>query len=72
MIEQSSIVDNIGFTEDSALMNIIENDSLLFADKVEKKSHFGWSNHRILAITNYAIYNIDGGKKCKKWKLDLK
>ena len=67
---EDSTIDEIGFSEDSALMSLIERDRLLLADKVEKWSgHFNTYNKRIFVITNNAIYHIEGKQIKQKFEI---
>ena len=47
------------FSADSTLMQLIGGDILVYAAKVKKINMFGWSQERMLIITNNTIYNIN-------------
>jgi hypothetical protein len=53
-----ALVDYIAFAQDRELMNLIGNDTLVFASKVKKTNMFEWTQERTLAITNNGMYNI--------------
>jgi hypothetical protein len=46
-------------------MALINGDTLLYASMVKKINMYGWSQERMIAITNRAIYNIHK-KKIKR------
>ena len=57
--------DYINFSADSALMQLIGGDTLVYAALVKKINQFEWSQERMVAITNNAIFNIHK-KKIKR------
>ena len=57
--------DYINFSADSALMQLIGGDTLVYASMVKKINMFEWSQERMIAITNNAIINIHK-KKIKR------
>jgi len=57
--------DYINFSADSALMQLIGGDTLVYASMVKKINQFEWSQERMIAITNNAIFNIHK-KKIKR------
>jgi len=46
-------------------MALISGDTLIYASMVKKINMYGWSQERMVAITNRAIYNIHK-KKIKR------
>ena len=50
--------DYVNFSGDQALMQLIGSDQLVYAAMVKKINMFGWSQERMLAITDNCIYNI--------------
>lgn len=44
--------------QDPALVNLLNGEQLLFADKIKKTNMYDWTQERTLVITNKAIYNV--------------
>ena len=57
--------DYVNFSADSAHMQPIGGDTLVYAALVKKINQFEWSQERMIAITNNAIINIHK-KKIKR------
>ena len=50
--------DYVDFSADSALMQLIGGGTLVYAALVKKINQFEWSQERMIAITNNAIFKI--------------
>jgi hypothetical protein len=57
--------DYINFGADQVLMQLIGGDTLIYACMLKKINQFEWSQERMMAITNNAIFNIHK-KKIKR------
>lgn len=64
------VKDYIGFQQDAALMKLISNERLFFADKIKKTNMYEWTQERTLVITDENIYNIH--KKEIKRQIQIK
>lgn len=52
------VSDYIAFQNDASLMQLINGERLLFADKIKKTNMFEWTQERTFVITHLGIYNI--------------
>ena len=58
-----AVKDYVNFKQDAALMGLIGHDTLVYACMIKKTNMFEWSQERMLAITNNAVYNIHKKKQ---------
>jgi serum/glucocorticoid-regulated kinase 2 len=54
---------------DKSILEIIKDEQILFTDKVTKTNRFGFSQERIIMVTNKAIYNLK--KKSLKRRIEI-
>ena len=62
--------DQIGFAADLDLMQLINDDILLYANTVKKANKYGLLQARTIAITDKAIYNIHKKRLKSTIKMD--
>lgn len=60
-----ALKDYINFASDKTLLALLGSDTLVYASMIKKTNMFEWTQERMLAITNNAIYNIHK-KKIKR------
>jgi serum/glucocorticoid-regulated kinase 2 len=60
--------DYLKFVEDSSIPPLINNEKILFSDKIYKVNKWGFSQERNLVITEKAVYNFK--KKTMKRRID--
>ena len=69
MEKNNNEYDYLNYSNLSEIKNIINDEILLFSDKILKINRFGFNQERIIIITNCGIYNIK--KKELKRKIPL-
>ena len=50
--------DYLNFSSLKEIKSITKNETILFSDKLIKINRYGWSQERIIIITEYGIYNL--------------
>ena len=63
--------DYIKYGQDSTLMHLIQGETLLWADKVQKINMFGWNQTRMLILTDQALYNVHSKKVKRRIGLNI-
>lgn len=54
----NDINDLLNFRDDKCIKSIINDEALLFSDKITKINEYGKSQERNILITSKAIYNL--------------
>ena len=57
-MEDYTAKDHLNFRNDKFIKDLIGNEELLLSDKIIKINDYGFSQERIILITNRAIYNL--------------
>ena len=60
--------DILNWSKDKDILNIIQNETLYYSNKIQKINHYNISQERFLVLTNEALYNIQKKKLKRKMK----
>ena len=67
-MEQTTPYDILNWSKDKDILNIIQNETLYYSNKIQKINHYNISQERFLVLTNEALYNILKKKLKRKMK----
>ena len=62
-MESIIVKDYLNFAKDPEIKKSVNNETILFTDKIIKINRYGMSQERNIIITSWGIYNLK--KKCK-------
>ena len=64
---EQAYFDHLNWSNDKDILNLIQNETLYYSNKIQKINHYNISQERIIVLTNEALYNIQ--KKSLKRKM---
>ena len=67
-MEEESSYDYLNWSNDKDILNIINNETIYYSNKIQKINHYNISQERYLVLTNQALYNIQKKKLKRKLK----
>ena len=58
-----SFYDYLNWSNDKDILNLIQNETLYYTNKIQKINHYNIAQERILILTNEAIYTLQNIQK---------